>query len=368
MRSLAGLAVVLAGVVLASSCAAGTANDDECSVGGEGCPCTEGGACDPGLSCLSNLCVNPVPTGSGGATSQSTTGSNSPASTGNFMSGSTGSGCMQTGCKKIDVLFALDGSGSMTEEINSLAASQSFTQTIQALAALNCGDIHYRIGVTNDNDGGFIVPNGWAGPKPWFDSETMAASEIAAAFGGSCSKINGGSGVGTGCEHVLSSSAQLVATDSTGFIRPDALLVLVLVTDVDDYGAYDHQGFCSLFPSEGCPTTGAPVAQIYGNLVAKKGGDPKSVAAIVVAGDPNVNAGKNFCDQPGSCGCVDMGGGFVDCSVFHADRLWEFANAQAGMNGYKGDLCAGPQSVPDAVKAALTSSIDLACQNYVPPS
>lgn len=357
--------MVVAGVVFASSCAAGTANDDgECAVGSEGCPCTDGGACDPGLSCLSNLCVNPVPTGSGGATSQSTTGANMASTTGAFMTGSTGSGCTQTGCSKIDVLFALDGSGSMAEEINALSASQSFIQTIQALAGLNCGDIHYRIGVTNDNDGGFIVPNGWSGPKPWFDSETMAASDIATAFAGACSKVNGGSGVGTGCEHVLSSSAALVASDGTGFIRPDALLVLVLVTDVDDYGAYDHQGFCPLFPGEGCTTTGAPVSQIYNGLVAKKGGDPKAVAAIIVAGDPTVNGGVNFCNQPGSCGCT--GGG--DCSVFHADRLWEFANAQTGTNGYKGNLCAGPQSVPDAVKAALTSSIDLACQNYVPPS
>lgn len=28
-----------------------------CVVGAEGCPCSPGGACDPGLSCLSELCV-----------------------------------------------------------------------------------------------------------------------------------------------------------------------------------------------------------------------------------------------------------------------------------------------------------------------
>lgn len=30
-----------------------------CPVGSEGCPCTVGGVCDPGLECLSNVCVDP---------------------------------------------------------------------------------------------------------------------------------------------------------------------------------------------------------------------------------------------------------------------------------------------------------------------
>jgi hypothetical protein len=32
--------------------------DTGCSVGSEGCPCTSGGACNPGLACKSNVCVN----------------------------------------------------------------------------------------------------------------------------------------------------------------------------------------------------------------------------------------------------------------------------------------------------------------------
>src|SRR5260221_12282884 len=37
----------------------------QCSVGSEGCACTPGGACDPGLSCLSKFCVDPNGGGSG---------------------------------------------------------------------------------------------------------------------------------------------------------------------------------------------------------------------------------------------------------------------------------------------------------------
>ena len=39
--------------------AGGTATDTgACQVGEEGCPCTASGACDPGLQCLSNFCVD----------------------------------------------------------------------------------------------------------------------------------------------------------------------------------------------------------------------------------------------------------------------------------------------------------------------
>jgi hypothetical protein len=38
-----------------------------CDVGSESCPCTAGGACDPGLVCLSDTCVVAAATGSGGA-------------------------------------------------------------------------------------------------------------------------------------------------------------------------------------------------------------------------------------------------------------------------------------------------------------
>jgi hypothetical protein len=49
-----------------SSVGADTSGDDAtagtsgmCTVGAEGCPCTGGGGCDPGLACLSTVCVDP---------------------------------------------------------------------------------------------------------------------------------------------------------------------------------------------------------------------------------------------------------------------------------------------------------------------
>jgi hypothetical protein len=47
---------------------------ETCTIGSEGCVCTKGGACDPGLTCLSNRCVNELSsTTEGGSTSTSAT-------------------------------------------------------------------------------------------------------------------------------------------------------------------------------------------------------------------------------------------------------------------------------------------------------
>jgi hypothetical protein len=133
-----------------------------------------------------------------------------------------------------------------------------------------------------------------------------------------------------------------------------------MVTDVDDYGAYDQIGGNSC--NVGCNTPPSPLAGLQQRLVDNvKGGKADGVAAIVVAGDPTVNNGMNFCGQPGSCGCNGL-----DCGVFHATRLYEFTTL-LGTNGYAADICGGTQAVPMAVKTALTDSIDLACMKFDPP-
>ncbi|MDB4983384.1 MAG: hypothetical protein JWM82_4136 [Myxococcales bacterium] len=67
-----GLVVVGAGV-LAQGCGGGSSS--KCDVGSESCPCTSGGICNSGLSCVSKTCVNLSGTdgGAGG-----TTGSTDP--------------------------------------------------------------------------------------------------------------------------------------------------------------------------------------------------------------------------------------------------------------------------------------------------
>jgi hypothetical protein len=80
------------------------------------------------------------------------------------------------------------------------------------------------------------------------------------------------------------------------------------------------------------------------------------LATIVIAGDPTVNGMTNGCGQPQSCGDT----------AYHADRLYEFAGLQEGMNGFTADICDGAAAVPLAVQTALTDNIDLACQEFEP--
>lgn len=371
-----------------------------CPVGGEGCPCTGGGGCDPGLQCLADTCVEvpaattstttPTPT-TGDATSVADTGSASESqtatgtpttgpdpATGTSDTGDTGdtgtgglkldigapettTGVPVEGCRKIDMLFVLDGSGSMIEERSALAAVDAFTDIVTTLSNLN-GEIDYRIAVTTDNDDGYITPNNcWNQPNEWVDSVGNTPMDVAQQF--NCAVTGFGNNnfeAEVGCEHVLTSAVDLLDGDPSGFVRDDALLVLVLVTDVDDYGAYDQLGGndCPF----GCNTKPTALAQLYQRLLDVKAGKADGVAAVVVAGDPTVNDGFNICGQPGSCGCNQF-----DCGVFHATRLYEFTTL-LGANGYAADICGGAQAVPGAVKTALEQKIDLACMKFDPPA
>jgi hypothetical protein len=385
MRKLAlaftGLSAFFVGLVL-ESCKA------PCEVGMEGCECTTGGACNPGLTCLSNLCVNAGPNPNEQSDEAETGDSNTTnpgdgdPDDGNPGDGDPGDGdpgdgdgdgdgdkldmpgesdtdqpCSETGCKKVDLLFALDGSLSMIEEIDALKAGQAFLAITTTLENLNCGGIDYRIGVTDDNDHGWLTPDNWADPNPWFDSESYTAAQISVHFQAASTNVGVG-GTPLGCEHVLTSAVNLLEGDTTGFLRDDALLVLVLVSDTDDLGEYEMLGnnTCGV----ACQYPSSPVQTLYDTLVGLKGGDPAAVSAIVVAGDPSVNAGQNFCGQPGSCACG------LDCLALHADRLYEFASLQVGSNGYAADICDGADTVPQAVEAALSDNIDLACQEFEP--
>jgi hypothetical protein len=384
-----GLPLAFAGAALVGWACADTGQ--ECPIGYINCACTLGGTCDFDLVCVDGTCVDISPgsgddgPGSGGPgmtagddadddgpsdADASADGTAGTTTTAPWTTDGTGGGPIldvgngdtdivpRSGCTAIDLLFVLDGSGSMVEERNALAATNAFNQIILTLEGINGGGVDYRIGVTDDDDHGFLTPPGWFEPDPWFDSDGMTPMEIAQAFNGAVGQVNTLGGAPVGCEHVLSSGTYLLAGDASGFVRPEALLVLVLLTDVDDYGAYDQQGgnTCGL----GCTTPPPPLESLLDTLLLVKDDQMDGIAAIVVAGDPSVNDGVNFCGQPGSCGCDGL-----DCGIFHADRLYAFAD-MLGANGVASDLCAGPSSVPDAVESALTESIDLACMMFEP--
>jgi hypothetical protein len=62
-------------------------DDDDCPVGSEGCACTSGGACDEGLVCLSNLCVESDAQGDAGGPRDAAVGGDADSPAGNLVNG-----------------------------------------------------------------------------------------------------------------------------------------------------------------------------------------------------------------------------------------------------------------------------------------
>jgi len=385
MRSYAWLIGAGLGLFGAWACGEPRGEDADCQVGSRTCACTSGGGCDPGLTCIDMVCVmfdetevssNTNPSGqsdsdgpdsmSASATQGSMTSVDTADTTATTeITSATDDGPLLdvgddtplSGCTKMDMLFVLDSSASMGPERSALSSTNAFGQIIDIIEMINGGGVDYRIAVSDDKDGGFEVPPGWVGDNPWFDSTELDPMAMALSFNGAVAAISGQPA--TGCEHVLTSGIDLLVGDTTGFVREDALLVLVLLTDVDDYGAYDQ-------PDGNTCGYGCDTAPVYTPEEAEdtlrttvKGGLEGSVAAIVIAGDPSIPAMAAPCDQPGICGCDELFG----CDAYWGTKLYAFADL-LGTNGYTANVCNA--DVPSVVQTALTESIDLACMNFEP--
>jgi hypothetical protein len=87
-----GLLVLCAGASLLGCFSSG--DGSKCALGSESCACTAGGACDPGLMCLSSRCVRPGGADAGGqsGTGASGTGGSGAAGVGSLDGGSSGGG------------------------------------------------------------------------------------------------------------------------------------------------------------------------------------------------------------------------------------------------------------------------------------
>ena len=168
------------------------------------------------------------------------------------------------GCEKIDLLFVIDNSGSMqTEQDNLIAAFPEFAATIQDVLP-DASDLH--IAVTTTDDLG-LQPGSFGQ-----DAQPFAEDPCMNQLGGLVDRatpVNGNSGYGEPCgfssgqrymtngpalsqefecaaavgvhgngleRHADAILGALDADDAcaAGFVRDDALLVIVVITDEDD--------------------------------------------------------------------------------------------------------------------------------------
>lgn len=260
------------------------------------------------------------------------------------------------GCDAVDFLFVIDNSGSMLFAQDNLVSS--FPAFIGGIQSTLGGAESYHVGVVTTDEyshnipgctamGGLVVRTGGnessdstCGPYAENYNFMTEADDLDTAFA-CAAKV----GIGghtwerpmTAVRQAVGSTLAMPGACNEGFIRDDALLVIVVITDEAD-GPGDAEGTSPMQTSQGTPQ------DWYDAVVAAKGGLEENAVALVLT---------NY--EGGSCppATIDLDGA----------NLIEFAEL-FGDNGFVGGICEpdfGP--IFDRAVAVVSS----ACANFVPP-
>jgi hypothetical protein len=262
------------------------------------------------------------------------------------------------GCDKVDLLFVIDNSHSMVDEQDNLiAAVPGFVAAIESLEDVES----FHVGIVSTDAyarqpeacralGALITQTGGENSSsavcgPWSSGRFMT-EEDDFTDGFRCAARIGTAGDGDErpIEAVLTAvSPEMGAPGACneGFVRDDALLVVVLITDEED----DHE---MLGPFDIAGSPGDP-PQWFQALVERKGGVPDNVAVLSLLGHPKPNACPEF-----------QWDGFDGAEI--APRLIAFTEMFPA--GAYGDVCAPnyDEFFTDAVAEVAT-----ACTDFVPP-
>lgn len=195
---------------------------------------------------------------------------------------------------KADILFIVDNSGSMSEEQTKLG--QSFNTFINWLVG---GEVDYRIALTTTDmdatgaQGAFVA----SGSNPRILD--MTTPDIATVFAQNVNVGIGGSADEKGLAAASTAvSPAMLAGANAGFLRDDARLYVVWVTDEDD-------------ASSGTP------ASHQNAIVAAKGGDPDQVFFAAIAGPDSI----------------------FDFSCIDASPATRYVNILNATGGLRGSIC-----------------------------
>ncbi|MBI5535398.1 MAG: hypothetical protein HY898_21900 [Deltaproteobacteria bacterium] len=262
-------------------------------------------------------------------------------------------------CRNVDILFAIDNSASMADDQQSLINSfPGFVAQIKEKLAFADS---YHVGIVTTDDyqynaqgcrkignlvtqtGGFESSKQDCGPfangrRYMDDKEPDLASKFACA-----AKVGSG---GNDDERMARAILEAIkpennapGTCNDGFSRLDSLLIVVLITDEDDWpDVCDGQ-----MTSCGCQTCGSggdPDAW-YNELVSYKGDIAQNIVVLSLIG---LKAGT--------------------CAPSVCAKLIGFTN-RFGENAYKGDVC---EPSYDSFFAQTLPVIDKACEKYIAPN
>lgn len=271
---------------------------------------------------------------------------------------------MTDGCKKVDLLFVIDDSGSMADEQANLANSvPGFINQIKTQLADTEG---YNIGViTSDayifNDPACIAEGALVTRTGGPDSSNATCTPFASGLRFMTeqddldTKFTCAARVGTGGDGnerpmqtliaALSDAMAAPGACNEGFLRDDALLVVVIITDEED----DHEiDGCLQQPQPG--SSGDP-PQWFDAVVAAKDGIESNIVVLSLVGPK----------PPNACPALDKCTGGID-GAEQATRIIEFT--EMFTYGFIGQVCA-PSYEPFFQEAV--SIIESACDDFVPP-
>lgn len=247
------------------------------------------------------------------------------------------------GCKQMDILFVIDNSGSMSEEQTNLTAN--FPKFIEILNTFRDGTLDYRVGVTTTSFRAEIlgVPLGNAAEgallkgdamvRPWLE---RSDANVIETFTDLASVGLGGSGN----EQPLRASQaalteRVVDGSNAGFLRDDALLAIIILTDEDD--ASEGQSSGGIAPGP------APSVTDFVAAFDSVKGERARWATAVIAGDEAPTCNSQFGDAK------------------YATRLLDFVQ-QTGKNAVFSSICDGDLS--KALDEAL-DTFSIACDDFV---
>lgn len=285
------------------------------------------------------------------------------------------------GCEKMDVLFVIDDSASMEQEqANLILNLRSFVDVLDAYRTGAGGSLDYRLGVTTT--GGltqvYVTTPGFPDEEPEplleFDEYPPANGALlhparcmpdrawiertdgSTAPNFACRAVVGTTGSGLEMPLLMMERALTTRVDdgaNAGFLRDDALLVVVILTDEDDCSSPADRADAEIrMTADGWELVPDPCVSLGSSVIAadhfvaeldRIKGDRSRWAAAVIAG-------------PGPGECSSSFGVAAE-----APRLRSFVEL-AGENATFQSICAGD------LAAALTSSLETfssACGDFL---
>jgi hypothetical protein len=264
------------------------------------------------------------------------------------------------GCQKVDFLFVVDNSGSMGDDQVNLA--NNFPDFISGIQATLMDVQSYQVGViTSDaypynepgcqilgalvtETGGTDSSNMQCGPYASGKRYMTEADDLPTKFA-CAAKVGSG---GSGFEQVMNAMevavihSPTVAACNDGFIRDDALLVIVIITDEHD-GPGDPDDIFGMGCGPNCCSCGDSNSW-FNTIVNAKGGIETNIVVVSLIHPDSMIA---------QCPTTDG---------FPSGHIEAFTNLFT--NGFVG--CITDPYGPIFMEA--TTIIDSACQNFEPPA